>query len=109
MIDLHSHVLPGLDDGPRTMTESLEQARLLVEAGVHTVAATPHVREDFPTEVSTIERAVLDLQGAAKKAQISLRVLNGAELAFEQLERPADELRGFGLGGNPNLLLVEAP
>ncbi len=49
MIDLHAHLLPGLDDGPSTLAESLETARLLVEARVHTVAATPHVRSDYPT------------------------------------------------------------
>jgi protein-tyrosine phosphatase len=46
MIDLHSHVLPGIDDGARSLEESCELVRLLQADGVTTLAATPHVRED---------------------------------------------------------------
>src|ERR671934_105739 len=44
MIDLHSHILPGLDDGPATIESSLELARAAVEDGIEVMAATPHVR-----------------------------------------------------------------
>jgi protein-tyrosine phosphatase len=52
---------------------------------------------------------VADVQEAVEAAGIALRVLGGAELAFEQLGRPPEELRRFGLAGNPALLLVETP
>ena len=54
VIDLHSHILAGLDDGPRTWKESLELARSAVSAGVTAIAATPHVREDYPTTADAI-------------------------------------------------------
>ena len=42
MIDLHSHILPGLDDGARDLTDAVAMARAAVAAGVRTVVATPH-------------------------------------------------------------------
>ena len=48
MIDLHSHVLPGLDDGPADIAGSVALAAEVAATGVRTLAATPHLRSDFP-------------------------------------------------------------
>ena len=48
MIDIHCHILPGIDDGPKDLEGSLEMARAAVSAGITTVVATPHLRADFP-------------------------------------------------------------
>lgn len=109
MIDLHAHLLPGLDDGPASLEESVELGRMLAAAGVRTVAATPHVRADYPTEADEIEQGVREVRAALQEAAIALEVLPGAELSFEELGRPVEELRRFGLAGNPSLLLVETP
>jgi protein-tyrosine phosphatase len=45
MIDLHSHILPGVDDGPATPEEALAMARVAIQDGVHTMVATPHGAE----------------------------------------------------------------
>jgi protein-tyrosine phosphatase len=42
MIDLHCHILPGVDDGPKNLDESLEMVRIFKEAGYRQVVATPH-------------------------------------------------------------------
>ena len=42
MIDLHCHILPGIDDGPKTLNESLELARIFAQSGYNHVVATPH-------------------------------------------------------------------
>jgi protein-tyrosine phosphatase len=42
MIDIHNHILPGIDDGCRSLEESLELARLAVKEGIHHIIATPH-------------------------------------------------------------------
>ena len=42
MIDLHTHILPGVDDGSPDMEESVAMAELAVRGGVHTLVATPH-------------------------------------------------------------------
>ncbi|MDX6398236.1 MAG: protein-tyrosine phosphatase [Gaiellaceae bacterium] len=110
MIDLHTHVLPGVDDGPRTLEESLDVLRSMRKDGVRTVAATPHVREDWPTTAERMHTAVAALTGAAREAAIEIEVLPGGEVDLGRLVSLSPEERaGFGLGGNPHLLLLEFP
>ena len=110
MIDLHSHILPGLDDGARTIEESLDIAREAVANGVSAIAATPHVREDYPTSAAAMEEPSRPCATQSAQAAIPIRVLAGGEDPFDQLElRSIEELRRFGLGGNPSYLLVETP
>ena len=47
MIDLHTHILPGVDDGVKTVEESLEFARVAAADGIEVIVATPHCREGF--------------------------------------------------------------
>ncbi|MGZ4354346.1 MAG: tyrosine-protein phosphatase [Gaiellaceae bacterium] len=110
MIDLHSHILPGLDDGVRTAAESVELARLAATDGIVAIAATPHVREDYPTSADAMEAALAEVRAAVAAAGLEIRVLPGGEVALPELSRlDPDELRRFGLGGNPAYLLVETP
>jgi protein-tyrosine phosphatase len=109
VIDLHSHILPGLDDGVRTVEESVELARDLAARGTEAIAGTPHVRDDWPTSADAMERALAEVQAAVAAAGIAIRVLPGGELALDELDRDVEELRRFGLGGNPSYLLVETP
>ena len=110
MIDLHTHILPGVDDGPRNLEGSLDMARAAAADGVEVLAATPHVRDDYPTDVATMERGVDALREALRDAGIALELRPGAELALDRLDRVGvDELRRFGLGGNPAALLLEFP
>ena len=110
MIDLHSHVLPGVDDGPETMDGSLELLRAAEAAGIGRMAATPHVRDDYPTTPERMHRLVGEVNAAAREAAIAVEVLPGAELDLAAAQELGDEeLRSFGLGGNPRLLLLESP
>jgi protein-tyrosine phosphatase len=110
VIDLHAHVLPGVDDGPRTWDESLQILRTMAADGVAAVAATPHVREDYPTTANTMKRLVAELRERTAEAAIELDVLPGGEIALSELGRlDEDERRRFGLGGNPTCLLLEFP
>src|SRR5947208_16067343 len=85
VIDLHTHILPGLDDGPRTLEESVSMARAAVADGIRIVAATPHVRSDYPTRVSEMERGVTDLRNALAAQAVALDVLSGGEIALDHL------------------------
>ncbi len=110
MIDLHTHILPGFDDGSRTLEDALDMARAAVADGIRAVAATPHVRHDYPTEPVRMQRAVAELRAALVEAGIPLDVLPGGELALDRLDLLSEEeLAGFGLGGNPDFLLLETP
>ncbi len=110
MIDLHSHVLPGLDDGCRSLEDSLELADAALADGVTVLAGTPHVRDDFPTTPEAMEAALARLREALAARRLPLEVLPGGEIAWTRLDRLSHgELARFGLGGNPSLLLLELP
>jgi protein-tyrosine phosphatase len=110
LIDLHCHLLPGLDDGARSLSEALGIARTMVLDGVERVAVTPHVRADWRISAGEMEAALERLRHAIEAAGIPLDVLPGAEIALDVLPRLAQEERArFGLAGNPRLLLLEFP
>ncbi len=77
MIDLHSHILPQLDDGSQSLRESVEMARLAVESGVHTMVATPHCSQGGARQVM---RALRLLQDALMEAGIPLTLYPGMEI-----------------------------
>lgn len=77
-IDLHNHILPGIDDGPKTMSESLLLARALVTTGFDTVVATPHNFEGNPAPALIRER-LQELQEELARREIQLTVLPGTE------------------------------
>lgn len=81
-IDLHNHLLPGIDDGPRTMNEAVMLARALVKVGYDTVVATPHTFEGKPTPALIMDR-LEELQGELDRHSIPLKLLPGAEQHIE--------------------------
>jgi protein-tyrosine phosphatase len=110
VIDLHSHILPGLDDGAQTLEDAVALAKAAVADGIRVIAATPHVRSDYPTSAAQMEELVGSLRQELRARDVPLEVLPGGEIALDRL--PAldeDELGRFGLGGNPKCLLLEAP
>ena len=110
MIDLHTHVLPGIDDGPATISESLDILASSLESGVRALAATPHVRDDYPTTAAVMEELVATLRMEAKANAIALDIMTGGEIALDRLAlTPRAELRRFGLAGNSRYLLIEFP
>ena len=110
MIDLHSHILPAVDDGARNIGESLSIARAAAHDGTTVIAATPHVRFDYPTTPEEIRSGVETLNELLVREHVPVRVVPGAELDLARLrELELDELDAYGLGGNPRVLLVECP
>ena len=111
MIDLHSHILPGVDDGAATYDDALGMAEAAAADGIRVIAATPHVRAaDYPTPPEQMERLVDSLRRKLREAAVPLELLPGGEIAFDKLpDLGDDELRRFGLAGNPKYLLLEAP
>ena len=86
-------MLAGVDDGARDLAESLAIARVAVADGITSIAATPHVRDDYPTSPETMERLVAELRHEIEREQIPIEVLPGGELALRQaLELPDDDL-----------------
>jgi protein-tyrosine phosphatase len=80
MIDLHSHILPGMDDGSEELSVSLDMARSYVAQGVECVACTPHILPGlYNNSGAQIRIAVNELQRELDDAQIGLRLLAGAD------------------------------
>jgi protein-tyrosine phosphatase len=72
MIDLHNHILPGLDDGPRTFEEAIEMCRISYRDGIRTIVATPHTLNSvYETTRSTILAKVRELNGLIKERLFS--------------------------------------
>ncbi len=106
VIDLHCHILPGIDDGPESLEASLAMARAQVAAGVHTVVATPHVSWNYGNTAGSIAPATDALQAAITDAGIPLRVLPGAEVALTRAcDLTAEQLAELRIGSGPWLLL----
>ncbi|WP_379970606.1 tyrosine-protein phosphatase [Ectobacillus sp. sgz5001026] len=81
MIDLHCHILPGLDDGPKNEEESLLMARAAVLQGIHTIVATPHHQTvHYMNEKKDIVYAVGELNDLLKQKDIPLTILPGQEV-----------------------------
>lgn len=110
MIDLHSHLLPNVDDGARSLDESRAMARAAVVEGVTAIAVTPHVRADYPTTPDQMEDGVELLRDDFERAGITLDVLPGGEIEVALLwELDPHTLRRFSLAGSERYLLVEVP
>jgi protein-tyrosine phosphatase len=106
VIDMHCHVLAGIDDGPETIEGSLALARVAEQRGIRTIVATPHVSWRYDNDAATIARLVEQTNGALTDAGIGVRVLSGAEIAMSRApDVPREELPALTLGGGPWLLL----
>ncbi len=104
MIDIHCHILPGIDDGPSGIGESIQMARIAVEDGITTIVATPHVK-DTVHPASAIEKRVADLNGHLQALDIPLKVLPGADVnAFLN----PSLMKDYTIG-ETNYILIEFP
>ena len=104
--DWHCHILPGLDDGPASIEESIEMARALADAGFTTVHCTPHcIRGLYNNTAAQVKVATRELQEAIDKVGISLVLVPGFEYYLDEffIDDIADPLPLSG-----NLLLVES-
>ena len=79
VIDLHSHILPGVDDGVATPDEALEMAQMAVDCGVFCMVATPHYNYYGHTTTEQIRVAFAQLQDGLEYEQIPLQIYLGME------------------------------
>ncbi len=80
MIDLHSHILPGIDDGSRSLEESVELCRIAAADGVRRTVCTPHIDFRFVNRRTTIEGPFDALSRSVQEAGIDLELVKGAEV-----------------------------
>ena len=92
MIDIHSHILPGLDDGSESLEESVEMLRQAAAAGTADIVASPHANQDYAFDPLVVERKIGELQAAAGDAP---RIHYGCDFHLT-LENIDDALRSPG-------------
>lgn len=110
-VDIHCHLLPGIDDGAKDLEESLAMARLAVADGISTVVCTPHQCGNYScNQTDTIRCSVDTLQDALHQAQIPLKILPGADVRIESdlvAELRADQI--LSLADQKCHVLLELP
>jgi protein-tyrosine phosphatase len=109
--EIHFHILPGVDDGPEELADSVELARAALADGTGTVVATPHVRGDFVTDPLALRELVRNLRVRLAEAGVPLELRLGGELGHDMVGRlRQDELEALAQGPpGARWLLVEAP
>ena len=111
-VDIHCHCLPGVDDGPATMSEALDLCQALVDEGVTAVVATPHQLGRFSgcNEAAQIREAVLILDEKLKNNGIVLRVVPGADVRVdERICQLLEDDKVLTLADGGKYILLELP
>lgn len=84
MIDMHVHILPGIDDGPQTLEEALGLACMLVQEGVQYAVATPHYNDEYPhCSAFDVHKRVWSMQQELTRRHIPLQLLAGHEVLIK--------------------------
>jgi protein-tyrosine phosphatase len=108
MIDYHCHILPGLDDGCRDVTEAVDMARQLLEAGFTRIYCTPHcITGLYEITPEQVKAAVAELRAVFKTEGISMELDCGMEYYVDDFL--ADRLDSPMTLGKTRLLLFELP
>lgn len=108
IVDMHSHILPGLDDGSRNMEMSMNMMRIAYEEGIRTIIATPH---NMPGkgrgELSKTLERIEQLEAAARAEGIEISLKPGSELYYrEEIPDLLEEGKAVPMNGT-NIVLVE--
>ncbi len=130
MIDLHNHILSGLDDGPETFEETIEMCRISYRDGIRTIVATPHTLNSvYETSRSTILAKVQELNAAIKEklletrpgspgsellpdsaSPMNLKIIPGADVHFsEELLSQGNQDKITTIADGGKFLLIEFP
>lgn len=104
MVDIHCHILPDIDDGPKTFEESVAMAKIAAEDGIAAIVATPHLNEKLydPIEIS---RRASWLNHLLRTHHIPVSILNGADVSV--VFKP-HQVHGFTIN-DTDYILVEFP
>lgn len=113
MVDIHSHILWGIDDGAKEPADTIEMARTGAESGITHVIATPHhANGTYMNPASVIHSRVKEANQLLKKNKIELTILPGMEIHLHGeigQDLAAVERTLVPLGGDTNYILIELP
>ena len=113
MIDIHCHLLPGIDDGAKTLADALDMARTAVGNGIDYAVMTPHLHPGrYENTRSSTEQPMREFRAALKKEQIALEIGVAAEIRLSPEILPLieqDELPFLGEMDGYRIMLLEFP
>jgi protein-tyrosine phosphatase len=111
LIDIHCHILPGIDDGPPDVEGSLKMAECALKDGIHTLVATPHTSNGvYHNSLAHIITQVLQLRKIFHAKQVLIDIRPGAEVRIHQgMERFVKEGKIASINNADQYLLVEFP
>ena len=110
MYDLHCHLLPGIDDGPKTIDQSLALARAAVEQGITHILCTPHYNPAYPNTKTEILQAVQEFEAVLKKNDLPLEIQAGQEVHIKpDLIEDIKKNKIIFWGNKEQFLLIEFP
>jgi len=102
MVDMHSHVLPGIDDGAQNPEESIVLIKKMMELGIKKIIATPHIMADYYRNTAeTINASLAILKAELKKQKINIPIEAAAEHYFDEtFEERIDDNKLMTMGDN---------
>jgi len=107
-VDLHCHLLPGLDDGARDLDDAVAMAKQAQADGIAAICATPHIRQDHDVRIPELPSRLSEVAAAVRAAGCRTRILPGGEVSVSQLDALDDsELSAVSLGGSGRWILLE--
>ncbi|MGH2515423.1 MAG: tyrosine-protein phosphatase [Ktedonobacterales bacterium] len=110
MFDIHTHILPAVDDGPRTLEEALQTVAALAQEGITDIVATPHFNDRYPhVSAAEVQERVTALQRVTRQAGIAARLWAGHEV---HLDAGVEEALSKGIAATINdgpYVLLELP
>ena len=110
MIDIHSHILPAVDDGSKNEGESLLMLKAAIRDGIHTIVATPHFNYKSANDKEKVLAEVKRLTQMIEKTNLEVEVLPGQEIRiYGEMLEDYEAGKLLTIGGNTNYMLVEFP
>jgi len=110
MIDIHTHILPAVDDGSKSYAESLLMLEAATRDGIQTIVATPHYNERYASEKATILEEVAKLNQLIKENNLMIEVLPGQEIRiYGELLLDYEAGKLLTVAGCSSYMLIEFP
>ena len=110
MVDIHHHLLPGLDDGSPDLATSIDMARMAAQDGITHIVCTPHANDRYVYDPFRVEDLITTLRSRLIEERIELRLVRGADfhLTYDNIREAIADPARFSIAGR-GYLMTELP
>ncbi len=111
MIDIHCHILPGIDDGPQEISESLSMLKMAELDGITDIIATPHLSAVYSYNIDKINDSLRSLRARVIEENININLHYGLEVQMSEdiFKRHKNNLRELTINNEGKYMLLEMP